>query len=161
MRASLIALLTLLLTAGCARPPESLTAAHATALVDSAHAFLTEFSRLSEAAEWDSLSQLYSSRADFRFLESGEIRYASAAAIREALRGVPPGTRIRTEFTEVGVQPISPGLAGVSALFSTQFVDSSGGAFGFAGAISLTLQHEPAGWRIISGHSSAPVPRGP
>lgn len=161
MRALMTALLTVLLAAGCARPPAALRADHAAAVADSARAFLVEFSRLSEAARWDSLGQLYSSRADFRFLESGEVRYASAAAIREALRAIPEGTRIRTEYTDVSVQPIAPGIAGVSALFTTRFVDATGGSFGFSGALSLTLQHEPAGWRIISGHSSAPVPRGP
>ena len=83
MRASITVLLTLLLTVGCARPPAPLSADHAAALGDSARAFLREFSRLSEAAQWDSLSQLYSTRADFRFLESGEVRYTSAAAIGE------------------------------------------------------------------------------
>jgi len=160
MRASLTTVLTLFLATGCARPPGPLSAEHAAALGDSARAFLTDFSRLSSTAEWDSLSQLYSARADFRFLESGEVRYASATAIRDALRAVPAGTRIRTEYSDVSVQPIAPGLAGVSALFATQFVDSAGAGFGFSGAMSLTLQHEPAGWRIISGHSSAPVPRG-
>jgi hypothetical protein len=146
---------------GCARQPAALSAAHATALGDSARAFLEEFTRLSAAAQWDSLSQLYSARSDFRFLESGVVRYNSAGAIREALRSVPAGTRIQTEYTNVAVQPMAPGLAGVSALFSTQFVDSAGRGFGFAGAISLTLQHEATGWRILSGHSSAPVPRAP
>lgn len=152
--------LTFALAFGCASPPAVLSSSHATALADSAHAFLAEFTRLSAAARWDSLSQLYSDRSDFRFLESGEVRYASAGAIREALRGVPAGTRIRTEYKDVAVQPIGPGLAGVSALFNTQFVDSAGGEFGFGGAISLTLQHESSGWRIIAGHSSAPVLRG-
>ncbi|MBM4188777.1 MAG: hypothetical protein FJ206_15850 [Gemmatimonadetes bacterium] len=161
MGALIAVLLTLVMAVACTRQPAALGAAHATALGDSARAFLAEFTRLSAAAQWDSLSQLYSARSDFRFLESGEVRYASAGAIREALRGVPAGTRIRTEYTDVAVQPIAPGLAGVSALFSTRFVDSAGGGFGFAGAISLTLQRESAGWRIIAGHSSAPVRRGP
>ncbi len=160
MRVLSTVLLALIVAIGCGRPPASLSAEHAAAVGDSARAFLAEFTRLSEAAQWDSLSQLYSARSDFRFLESGEVRYASAAAIREALYSVPIGTRIRTEYSDVVVQPIAPGIAGVAALFATRFVDSSGGAFAFSGAITLTLQHEPAGWRIIAGHSSAPVPRG-
>jgi hypothetical protein len=161
MRALCPVLLALTIALACARRPSALSADHATALGDSARAFLTEFTRLSAAAEWDSLSQLYSARSDFRFLESGEVRYASASTIREALRALPPGTRIRTEYSDMAVQPMAPGLVGVSALFSSQFVDSAGGGFGFSGAISLTLQQESAGWRIIAGHSSAPVPRGP
>ena len=156
-----LALMIMLGSVGCARPTADLTAEHAAAIGDSARVFLAEFTRLSAAARWDSLGALYSDRTDFRFLESGEVRYPSAAAIRDALTSVPAGTRIRTEHTDVAVQPLAPGLAGVSARFATQFVDSTGAGFGFSGAISVTLQHESAGWRIVSGHSSAPVPRAP
>lgn len=160
MRSQNAALIVLLASVGCVRPGADLSAAHAAAIGDSARGLLAEFTRLAEAAQWDSLGALYSDRPDFRFLESGEVRYSSAAAIREALSSVPLGTRIRTEHTEVTVQPLAPGVASVSARFDTQFVDSAGPAFGFSGAISLALRHEPAGWRIVSGHSSAPVPRG-
>ena len=158
LRATLVILLG---SIGCVRPAADLTAEHAAAIGDSARVFLAEFSRLSAAARWDSLGALYSDRTDFRFLESGEVRYPSAAAIRDAFASMPVGTRIRTENTDVAVQPLAPGVAGVSARFATQFLDSTGAGFRFGGAISLTLQHEPAGWRIVSGHSSAPVPRGP
>ena len=158
LRATLVILLG---SMGCVRPAADLTAEHAAAIGDSARVFLAEFSRLSEAARWDSLGALYSDRTDFRFLESGEVRYPNAAAIRDAFAAMPVGTRIRTENTDVAVQPLAPGVAGVSARFATQFLDSTGAGFRFGGAISLTLQHEPAGWRIVSGHSSAPVPRGP
>lgn len=161
MQARQAALVILLGSVGCARPNADMSAEHAAAIGDSARVFLAEFTRLSEAAQWDSLGALYSERADFRFLESGEVRYADAAAIRAALTTMPAGTHIRTEHTDVVVQPLAPGVAGVAARFATQFVDSAGVSFGFSGAITLTLQHEPLGWRIVSGHSSAPVPRGP
>ena len=163
MRPLTAALLIAIGSAGCVRPAANLvplTAEHAAAIEDSARVFLAEFTRLSAAAQRDSLGALYSDRSDFRFLESGEVRYASASAIRAALTSVPAGTRIRTEYTDAMVQPLAPGLANVSARFATQFVDSTGAGFGFGGAISFILQHEPAGWRIVSGHSSAPVPRG-
>ena len=161
MQARKAALLILLGSVACAQPRAELSAEHAAAIADSARVFLADFNRLSENARWDSLAALYSERADFRFVESGEVRYANAAAIRTALSAVPVGTRIKTAYTDVVVQPLGPGVAGVAAQFATQFVDSAGVNFGFSGAITLTLQHEPAGWRIVSGHSSAPVPRGP
>ena len=144
---------------GCATPSASLSAEHAAAIGDSAQVFLSEFSRLSAAARWDSLGGLYSDRADFRFLESGAIQYSSAAAVRAALTGVAAGQRIDTRYTEVVVQALAPGFAVVNARFSTEFRDSSTVLFGFGGAISLVLAHESGGWRIASGHSSAPVPR--
>lgn len=161
MRPLSAALMIVLGSVGCVRPAADLTAEHAAAIADSARVFLAEFTRLSAAARWDSLGALYSDRTDFRFLESGEVRYPSAAAIREALTSVPVGTRMRTERTDVAVQSLAPGLVGVSARFATQFVNSTGAGFDVSGAISFTLQHEPAGWRIVSGHSSAPVPRAP
>ncbi len=145
---------------GCA-PGQALTGAHATAMRDSAVAFLADFSRLSTAAQWDSVGALYSDRPDFRFLESGEVRYPSADAVREALRAVPSGQRIETAYQDVSVQAVAPGLAVISARFRTQFVDSTTTLFSFGGALSMVLQHEAAGWRIIAGHSSAAVPRGP
>lgn len=152
-------LLLLVLTAGCGHPPAPLSAEHAAAIADSARGFLSEFTRLSEAAEWDSLTQLYSTRDNFRFLENGRVQYTSAAAVRDALHSLSPGTRIRTDFSDVAVQPIAPGATGVTARFTSLFVDSAGGAFSFSGALSLLLEHESGGWRIITGHASAPVPR--
>ena len=147
------------LLAGCTPSAASFTAEHAVSIRDSAQALLAEFSRLSAAAHWDSLGALYSDRADFRFLESGSIQYASAAAVRAALAGVPAGQRIETRYDDVAVQALAPGLAVVAARFATEFRDSTTVLFGFGGAISLVLAHEAGGWRIVSGHSSAPVPR--
>lgn len=142
---------------GCTSPPEALTAEHSAAIRDSAQVFLSEFSRLSAAARWDSLGALYSDRADFRFLESGSVQYSSAAAVRSALAGVAAGQRIETRYDEVTVQALAPGLAVVNARFATEFRDATAVLFGFSGAISLVLAHESGGWRIVSGHSSAPT----
>lgn len=64
----------------CAAPPPAFTEEHAAAVRDGATVFLAEFRRLSTAAQWDSVGALRSDRVDFRFVESGELRYASAAA---------------------------------------------------------------------------------
>ncbi len=87
------------------------------------------------------------------------MQYLSAAAVRAALAGVAVGQRIETRYDEVAVQALAPGLAVVNARFATEFRDSTTLLFGFSGAISLVLTHESEGWRIASGHSSAPVPR--
>jgi len=144
----------------CAAPPPAFTDVHAAAVRDSATVFLAEFRRLSTAAQWDSLGAVYSDRPDFRFLESGELRYTSADAVREALRLIPAGQRIETEYEDVLIQPVAPGVAIISARFTTRFVDRTTTLFSFGGAVSIVLHHEAAGWRIIGGHSSAPVARG-
>ena len=125
----------------------------------------SEFGRLSRAAEWDSLGALYSDRPDFTFLESGLVQYASAQAVREALRSVPPGQFIDTQYDTLTIVPLAPGAAVVSGTFTTRFAERAGDSvqtlFSYGGALSLVLHHEPDGWRIASGHSSAVVPRGP
>lgn len=150
----------LLAVVGCSSPAPTMTTAHAAAIRDSAEVFLADFTRLSAEAQWDSVGAMYSDRADFRFLESGQLRYASAEAVRAALADVPAGARIETTHEDVSVQAIAPGVSTLSARFTTRFVDSTGVLFTFSGAMSLVLQHEPDGWRIVSGHSSAPVARG-
>jgi ketosteroid isomerase-like protein len=140
--------------------PAPLDAAHAAAIDDSVRQSLDTFLRLSAASRYDSLGALYSDDARFRFLESGAVQYRSAADVRAALKAVPPGMTIRTVQRDVEVVPLAPGLAHATALFETTFADSTGPRFSFGGALSLLWRHEAAGWRILAGHSSAPVPRG-
>lgn len=140
---------------GCA-PQDRLTPAHADAIRDSVASLLADVQRHSETSQWDSLAALYSAGASFRFFEDGVLRYPSAASVRAALDGVPAGTRIRTTYRDMHIEPLAPGLASVGALFSTTFADDSGEGFGFAGAITLVARHEGDGWRIASGHSSTP-----
>jgi SnoaL-like domain len=146
---------------GCTgAPPGSLTASHRAAMRDSVAAFLQAFNRHAAQAQWDSLGALYADDADFRFLESGAVQYRSGQAVRDALRSVPVGTRIENRQDDVTVAPLAPGLASLSATFQTRFIDSTGNGFSFGGALSMVLRHDAEGWRIVSGHSSAPVPRG-
>lgn len=121
---------------------------------------MAEFQRHSIGAQWDSLAVLYSPSTAFRFLESGSIRYGSRAAVRAALTAAPAGTHITTNYRDLQIDPVAPGAAMVTALFETTFADSSGPRFRFSGALSLLWTHEAEGWRIRSGHSSVPVPRG-
>lgn len=159
---ALIACIVVGVAAGCAAPPDQapsqLTDAWASAIRDSAAATLQAIRRHSEAAQWDSMAALYSEAPAFRFVENGQMRYRSAAAIREALASVPKGTRIQTQYRDTEIVALAPGLADVMTLFQTSFVDSAGARFSYEGAISLILAHELAGWRIIRGHSSSPPP---
>jgi len=147
---------------GCAGPPapppSQLTDAWASAIRDSAATTLQAIRRHSEASQWDSLALLYSESPGFRFIENGTVRYRSAAAIREALASVPKGTRMQTQYRDTEIAALAPGLADVATLFETAFVDSGGARFSFQGAVTLILAHEPAGWRVIRGHSSSPPP---
>ncbi len=104
---------------------------------------------------------MYSDAPGFRFLESGAVQYQSARALRAALAQLPPGVSLATTYRDIEIDPVRPGVAVWSALFESTFRDSTGPQFSYGGAVSVLWVHEPAGWRIRSGHSSAPVPRGP
>jgi ketosteroid isomerase-like protein len=120
---------------------------------------MSQFQGYSAQAQWDSLADLYSSSESFRFLESGAVRYDSRAAIRHALDGLPPGTRITTTYRDLEIDPIAPGVAMVTGLFDTRFADSTGQGVSFSGGLSLLWIHEADGWKIRSGHSSSAVTR--
>ena len=142
------------------QPVATFTPEHAKAVRDSVTAALESFQHYSAAAQWDSLASLYSDSADFRFAESGAIQYESPASILGALKAVPAGTRIETSYEALRIDPLAPGIAVSSGLFTTRFVDTTNSGFSFSGAISMVWVHEPSGWRIRHGHSSAPVRRG-
>lgn len=160
-RPSVLVVIVLAATApGCAAPSPSFHDAHRDAIRDSVAAAMAQFARYSSAAQWDSLAGLYSTATGFRFLESGVIQYRSQEAVRAGLDGVPPGMNITTTYQELEIDPVAPGVATATGLFKTTFADSTGFQFGFEGALTLVWTHEADGWRIRSGHSSAPVPRG-
>ena len=144
---------------GCTAPSPSFQAAHRDAIRDSVGTAMAQFARYSSASQWDSLAELYSTSTAFRFLESGVMQYRSQQSVRAGLDDVPPGMNITTTYQELEIDPVAPGVATVTGLFKTTFADSTGFRFGFEGALSLLWTHEADGWRIRSGHSSAPVPR--
>ena len=145
---------------GCGADAGPLTEAHAAAIRDSVAAAMQEFRDLGTAADWEAVGDFYSESPNFRFYENGALQYRSAADVRAALGAFPPGTRIETAYRDTDVVALAPGLAHVRARFESTFTGADGSAFGFGGAVTLIWAHEAGGWRILSGHSSAPVPRG-
>lgn len=159
-RAAFLFLLILVPVTACQRPTE-LSQAHADAIRDSVRAASARFLRFSAEAQWDSLAEMYSQAPGFRFLENGRVQYPSVNAIRAALESIPPGVSLATTYRDVEIDPLSPGVALMSALFETTFRDSAGPQASFGGALTVLWVHEPDGWRVRGGHASAPVARGP
>ena len=150
----------LLVNNGCQDSSGRLTDSHAAAIQDSVASALMQLRQYSAAAQWDSVGTLYSHSPGFRFFESGRLEYESAAEVRSALASLSGGMSINTDYRDTEIHAIAPGLAVASTLFETTFSDSDGGGFTFGGALTMLWVHEPGGWRILNGHSSAPVPRG-
>jgi hypothetical protein len=147
-----------LASGACAHTPRTLSNAHAAAIRDSVHQVLDLFRRYSATRQWDSLANLYAPDARFRWVENGVVQYRSAADIRRALAGLPPATRIESIYQDPEIIAIAPGVASLVTRFQTRIGDSAS-AFSFGGAITMTLVNTDAGWRILNGHTSSPIPR--
>ena len=160
-RALTAACLALFATSGC-RPdgqPATLSEAHAGAIRDSVSSALDAFRELGSGADPAAAAGFYSGSPAFRFYESGALRYESAADVRTALEGLGPGLRVTTEYSDTDIEPLAPGVALVRSLFESTVAGEGGFAFTYGGAMTTVWVHEADGWRIVSGHTSAPVPR--
>ena len=145
---------------GCGSEPAPLTEPHAAAMRDSLSATLEEFRAMGIASAWEAAGDFYSESPAFRFYENGELAYESAADVRAALADLGPGTQIATEYSDTDIEPLAPGLAQIRSRFKSTLRTEDGSEFGYGGAVTMLWVHETGGWRILTGHSSAPVPRG-
>lgn len=155
------ACLALCATSGC-RPdpdPAGLSEAHAAAIRDSVSNALDAFRELGSSPDPTAVAGFYSESPAFRFYESGALRYESAADVRAALEGLGPGMRVTTEYSSTDIEALAPGVALVRSLFESTLQGEGGFAFTYGGAMTTVWVHEADGWRILSGHTSAPVPR--
>ncbi|WP_419165259.1 nuclear transport factor 2 family protein [Candidatus Palauibacter sp.] len=144
---------------GCQPEAAPLTETHASAIRDSVAGALDRFRDLGAAADWEAVGDFYSESPAFRFHENGELRYPTSADVRAALAEFPPGMRAETTYRDTEIEALAPGLALVHALFESTFSGDGGFGFSFGGAVTMLWAHETGGWRILNGHSSAPVPR--
>lgn len=145
---------------GCQPQDAGLSEARAGAIRDSVAAAMEAFREVGSGSDPAAVGVFYSESPAFRFYENGALRYESAADVRAALEGLGPGMRITTEYSDTDIQALAPGLAQVRALFESTLRGEGGFKFTYGGAVTILWAREPGGWRILSGHSSAPVPRG-
>ena len=160
-RALAAACLALCATSGC-RPdgePAGLSEVHAAAIGDSVSSALDAFRELGSSPDPTAVAGFYSESSAFRFYESGALRYESAADVRAALESLGPGMRVTTVYSDTDIEPLAPGVALVRSLFESTVEGEGGFAFTYGGAMTTVWVHEADGWRIVSGHTSAPVPR--
>ncbi len=145
---------------GCQPQATQLSEPHAAAIRDSLSATLNEFRAMGIASAWEAAGDFYSESPAFRFYENGELAYESAADVRAALADLGPGTQITTEYSDTDIEPLAPGLAQIRSRFESTLRTEDGSEFGYGGAVTMLWVHETGGWRILTGHSSAPVSRG-
>ena len=137
-----------------------LSEVHAAAIRDSVSSALDAFRELGSGPDPAAVARFYSESPAFRFYENGALRYESAADVRAALMALGPAMRITTQYTDIDIAALAPGLALVRSLFESTVRGDGGSAFTYGGAMTTVWVHEGDGWRILSGHTSAPVARG-
>ncbi len=137
---------------GCTKTPAALTASHALAIQDSVRSALADYGRYAAAAQWDSVLRLYSTDSGFRWIEGGS--RGGIGSVRRAFSALPAGLRVETHYDSTDIVALAPGVAVLTTYYQTKFIGYPT-PVQFAGAISMVWSHEPAGWRIRSGHSSS------
>lgn len=154
-----------LLVAACRAAPVAPTAAVLTpalgaAITDSVTATLEQFRLAFAGRDIAAVLRFYADDPRFRWVEDGEVRYASKAEVATALRAYAPSLKaMELAYFDPLVTALAPGVAVVTTRFAQKVTDSSGVTRGFAGAMSMTLIHADSGWRLLVGHTSSLVPR--
>jgi ketosteroid isomerase-like protein len=133
--------------------------AHRAAMVDSVRTMLGQWRDAFNARDFARAASFYSSDSSFRWFENGEMKFRTARELRDTM--LAEGPRMHAaEMTLVGpeITAIAPGVAEVTSSFTEKITDSTGQAFGLAGAMTMTVVHRDSGWRFLVGHLSVMPP---
>jgi hypothetical protein len=63
-------------------------------------------------------------------------------------------TDIEFDLADARIDPLAPGLAGVSATYRQAFHSQDGPAYTLKGAVTFTMIHRNGGWQVLYGHTS-------
>ena len=118
------------------------------------------FRELGSGPDPTAVGGLCSESPAFRFRGSAALRCVSAADLRAALRGPGSAVRITTECSDIDIEAPAAGVALVRYLFESALRGEGGFASTCRGAMTTVRVQEADGWRILSSHTSAPLPRG-
>lgn len=137
-----------------------LTPEHAVSIGDSVTTTLEAFRAAFAARDFRSALRFYADDPRFRWIEDGELRYTSRAAVATALLAFAPAVRaLELSYFDPVVTPLGPGVAVVTSRFVQKLTDTTGAVRGLAGTMSVTMIHADSGWRFLVGHTSTVVPQ--
>jgi len=125
-----------------------------TALEAELSEFLATYLTVLENRDLDRLTDLYAPAGRFHWIEDGQLRYRSADEVARGLESLPPDATLRTEFSEQIITALGDRGAVASMRFETVVGDGPG-AFAFGGMMSIALEREGDGWKIVAGHTSS------
>ena len=121
-------------------------------------AFLLRWVEATETRDTAALRDLYVDDGRLAWLEDGELRYRSVDQVLAGLAALGPGTSVRTVLGEVEAVPAGAGGVHAWTPFTTS-VGQGEGRFTFGGILSMTLEPDGSGWRIVGGHTSSAAGR--
>lgn len=158
---SLILLTCSSLLVGCADDANAaLTAATKSEIELEVREFLTIYGESLASRDEAAIRQVYVDDERMAWFEDGSLKYQSVEDVLTSLKSIPAGMKIETEYTDLQVEVLGTNIATASAKFDTKVTAEGSPAFGWAGAMTMLLEKGPNGWRLLSGHSSTPSPRG-
>lgn len=115
--------------------------------------FLEAYASALENRDTLLLPTMYVADGRFEWLEDGVVRYRSSDEILASLASFPAEARIHTEYTESSIRSVGTGVAVASMTFATTIGEGESG-FRFGGVISMVLERDTVGWKIVAGHTS-------
>jgi len=154
---SIFALVTVLSSA-CSAPSVTLTDAHALAIGDSLRTTLASYAGSANAADRDSLIRFYNDSPEFLWAANGKIGTRSVSAMRTVFASLAPYKSWHVEYKDPVIHALAPGIASVATEYEQTLADSAGRTITYAGALTMIWVNTTAGWKIVEGHSSSPMP---
>jgi uncharacterized protein (TIGR02246 family) len=104
---------------------------------------------------WGDLAELYADDPRFVWVEDGRVAYRARDEILEAFRGLESQfAEVKTEFNDLSVDSLAPGLCHVTARIEQSFSRAGGETFSFSAMMTATLIRSRGGWRFLKGHTS-------
>lgn len=115
-----------------------------------------------ESQDWDVVADTYADAEGFAWIEQGEARYASRAAILEGLsqaRGM--SASIRNDVSDIVVTPLGADAAAFRARYVLS-VSAEGFSYDSQGVLSgVAIRQQDGVWRFLQGSfSEQPLPSG-
>ena len=157
---SLFCFFCLILFAGCASTPlPDLNHEERAAVEQQVRDFLGKYRAAIESRQIEALRALYVNDDRFAWFEDGSERYSTPNDVVQALSALPQNMSLHTEYSGTRVLVLSRDLAMVRSSFQTRLGEAGQEGFSFGGAMTMLVERDPEGWKIVSGHTSTARPR--
>ena len=155
-RYAILILLGILAISGCGTPDDrALDPSRQAEIESEGGEFLAAYREAFNAGDTDAIHEMYVGDDRFAIFEDGVLRYATPAAVVQALKSFPPGMTLATEHSNARIIPLTDHLAAASMNYRTQISMPDGGDFGFGGVVTLLVERASNGWRIVTAHTSS------